>query len=248
MKLYDFGEDQVRNAKLGQIAENQFVGMNCGIMDQFASAMGQKDKAIFLNTATLDYQYAPVPIGDAKLVIVNTNKPHELANSAYNDRRRECETALEELQKVRPELKALCELNPEEFEELQGAISDPVCRRRAKHAVYEDARTTEAVEKLNNGDIEAFGKLMNASHVSLRDDFEVSCKELDVFAEEAWRIPGVIGARMTGGGFGGCTVNIVKDDSIDAFVDEVGRNYTAKTGLTPSFYIVSIGDGPSEIC
>ncbi|MGI6057475.1 MAG: galactokinase [Bilifractor sp.] len=247
MKLYGFEEDQVRNAKLGQIAENQFVGMNCGIMDQFASAMGQKDKAIFLNTATLDFQYAPVPIGEAKLVIVNTNKPHELANSAYNDRRRECETALEDLQKVRPELKALCELKPEEFELLSDAIADPVCRKRAKHAVYEDARTTEAVEKLNQGDIAAFGKLMNASHVSLRDDFEVSCRELDVLAEEAWKIPGVIGARMTGGGFGGCTVNIVEDNSVDTFVDQVGKNYTEKTGLVPSFYIVSIGDGPSEV-
>ena len=247
MKLYGFEEDQVRNAKLGQIAENQFVGMNCGIMDQFASAMGQKDKAIFLNTATLDYQYAPVPIGEAKLVIVNTNKPHELANSAYNDRRRECETALEDLQKIRPELKALCELKPEEFESLSDAIADPVCRKRAKHAVYEDARTTEAVEKLNQGDIAAFGKLMNASHVSLRDDFEVSCRELDVLAEEAWKIPGVIGARMTGGGFGGCTVNIVEDNSVDTFVDQVGKNYTEKTDLVPSFYIVSIGDGPSEV-
>ena len=248
MRLYGFEEDQIRNAKLGQIAENRFVGMNCGIMDQFASAMGRKDMAIFLNAATLEYQYAPLPIGDAKLVIVNTNKPHELANSAYNDRRRECETALEDLQKVRPELKALCELKPAEFEELSSAIADPVCRKRAKHAVYEDARTTEAVEKLNQGDIQAFGKLMNASHVSLRDDFEVSCRELDVLAEEAWKIPGVIGARMTGGGFGGCTVNIVKDDAIDTFVDQVGRNYTDRTGLVPSLYIVSIGDGPSEIC
>jgi len=247
MKLYGFDEDQIRNAKLGQIAENQFVGMNCGIMDQFASAMGRKDKAIFLNTATLDYQYVPVPIGDAKLVIVNTNKPHELANSAYNDRRRECETALADLQKVRPSLKALCELKPDEFEEIKDAIKDPVCRKRAKHAVYEDARTTEAVEKLNAGDVAAFGKLLNASHVSLRDDFEVSCAELDVLAEEAWKIPGVIGARMTGGGFGGCTVNIVKNDAIENFVDQVGINYTTRTGLVASFYIVSIGSGPREI-
>ncbi|MGN0363506.1 MAG: galactokinase [Bilifractor sp.] len=247
MKLYGFDEDQVRNAKLGQIAENQFVGMNCGIMDQFASAMGKKDKAIFLNTATLDYQYVPVPIGDAKLVIVNTNKPHELANSAYNDRRRECETALADLQKVRPQLKALCELKPDEFEEIKDAITDPVCRKRAKHAVYEDARTTEAVDKLNAGDVAAFGKLLNASHVSLRDDFEVSCRELDALAEEAWKIPGVIGARMTGGGFGGCTVNIVKNNAIDTFVDQVGVNYYARTKLVPSFYIVSIGDGPREV-
>lgn len=247
IRLFGLDTDQVHNALYGQFAENKFVGMNCGIMDQFASAMGKKDHAIFLNTATLDYKYAPVPIGDAKLVIVNTNKPHELVDSAYNDRRRECEEALWDLQTVKPDLKALCELKPAEFEEIKSAIQDPICQKRAKHAVYEDERTQEAVEKLNAGDIEAFGKLMNASHVSLRDDFEVSCKELDVLAEEAWKIPGVIGARMTGGGFGGCTVNIVRNFALDHFVDQVGKNYTERTGLTPAFYIVSIGDGPSEI-
>ncbi len=247
IKLYGLPDNQVRNAQLGQIAENQFVGMNCGIMDQFASAMGSENRAIFLNTATLDYEYAPVPIGDAKLVIVNTNKPHELTSSAYNDRRRECEEALEDLQKVRPELKALCELKPEEFEQIKDAIRNDVCLRRAKHAVYEDARTVDAITNLNAGNIEAFGKLMNASHVSLRDDFEVSCDELDVLADEAWKIPGVIGARMTGGGFGGCTVNIVKDDAIDNFKETVGKNYTERTGLEASFYTVSIGDGPSEV-
>lgn len=247
IKLYGLPDDQIKNALLGQKAENQFVGMNCGIMDQFASAMGSKDHAIFLNTATLDYEYAPVPIGDAKLVIVNTNKPHELTNSAYNDRRRECEEALADLQKVRPDLKALCDLKPAEFEDIKDAIPDEVCRRRAKHAVYEDQRTVDAVSDLNAGRLDEFGKLMNASHVSLRDDFEVSCKELDVLAEEAWKIPGVIGARMTGGGFGGCTVNIVKDDAIDNFKKTVGSHYTERTGLVPSFYIVSIGSGPSEI-
>lgn len=247
IKLYGLPDDQIKNALLGQKAENQFVGMNCGIMDQFASAMGSKDHAIFLNTATLDYDYAPVPIGDAKLVIVNTNKPHELTNSAYNDRRRECEEALADLQKVRPDLKALCELKPAEFEKIKDAIPDEVCRRRAKHAVYEDQRTVDAIAALKAGNLEEFGKLMNASHVSLRDDFEVSCKELDVLAEEAWKIPGVIGARMTGGGFGGCTVNIVKDDAIDNFKKTVGSHYTERTGLVPSFYIVSIGDGPREI-
>ena len=246
ISLYNFDTDQVKNALYGQYAENKFVGMNCGIMDQFASAMGKADSAIFLNTATLDYQYAPVALGDAKLVIVNSNKPHELTTSAYNDRRRECEEALEDLQKVR-DIKALCELTPEEFEEIKGAIRDDVCLRRARHAVTEEARTVKAVQLLDNGDLEGFGKLMNGSHVSLRDDFETSCFETDVLAEEAWAIPGVLGARITGGGFGGCTVNIVKDSAVDNFIETVGKHYVERTGLTASFYVVSVGGGPREI-
>lgn len=246
MGLYDFGNDQIHNALFGQQAENQFVGMNCGIMDQFASAMGAKDKAIFLNCATLDYQLTPVVLKDAKLVIVNTNKPHELTNSAYNTRRKECEEALKALQ-TKADIKAICELTPEQFEEIKDVITDPVVQKRAKHAVYEEARTVEAVKQLNEGNIDSFGQLMGQSHVSLRDDFEVSCRELDVLVDEAWKIDGTIGARMTGGGFGGCTVNIVKDDAIDRFVEEVGKNYTAKTGLEASFYIVSIGDGAHQI-
>ena len=214
ISLYNFETDQVKNALYGQYAENKFVGMNCGIMDQFASAMGKADSAIFLNTATLDYQYAPVELGDAKLVIVNSNKPHELTTSAYNDRRREC---------------------------------DDVCLRRARHAVTEEARTVKAVQLLDNGDLEGFGKLMNGSHVSLRDDFETSCFETDVLAEEAWAIPGVLGARITGGGFGGCTVNIVKDSAVDNFIETVGKHYVERTGLTASFYVVSVGGGPREI-
>ena len=246
ISLYNFGTDQVKNALYGQYAENRFVGMNCGIMDQFASAMGKKDSAIFLNTATLDYQYAPAELGDAKLVIVNSNKPHELTTSAYNDRRRECEEALEDLQKVR-DIKALCELTPEEFEKVKDVIRNDVCLRRARHAVTEEARTVKAVQLLDNGDLEGFGKLMNGSHVSLRDDFETSCFETDVLAEEAWAIPGVLGARITGGGFGGCTVNIVKDSAVDNFIETVGKHYTDRTGLTASFYVVSVGGGPREI-
>lgn len=244
--LYNFDTDQIHNALFGQQAENQFVGMNCGIMDQFASAMGAKDRAIFLNCATLDYKLTPVVLRDASLVIVNTNKPHELTNSAYNTRRQECEEALKDLQ-TKADIRAICELNPEQFEEIKGVIKNPLAQKRAKHAVYEEARTVRAVEELNAGNIAAFGKLMNESHVSLRDDFEVSCRELDVLVEEAWKIDGTIGARMTGGGFGGCTVNIVKNNVIDGFVDQVGRNYTDKTGLKASFYIVSIGDGAHEV-
>lgn len=246
MGLYGFDNDQIQNALFGQQAENQFVGMNCGIMDQFASAMGAKDKAIFLNCATLDYKLTPVVLKDAKLVIVNTNKPHELTNSAYNTRREECGEALKALQ-TKADIRAICELTPDRFEDIKDVIKNPLALKRAKHAVYEEARTVRAVKELNEGNIEAFGQLMGQSHVSLRDDFEVSCKELDVLVDEAWKVEGTIGARMTGGGFGGCTVNIVKDDAIDRFVAEVGKNYTEKTGLKASFYIVSIGDGAHEI-
>ncbi len=244
--LYGFENDQIKNAQLGQKAENQFVGMNCGIMDQFASANGAKDKAIFLDCATLNYKLTPVVLGDAKLVIVNTNKPHELTNSAYNDRRRECEEALKLLQ-TKKDIKALCELTPAEFEEIKDVITDPVVMKRAHHAVYEEARTVKAVEELNAGNIAAFGELMGQSHESLSRDFEVSCKELDVLVEEAWKIDGTVGARMTGGGFGGCTVNIVKDAAVDQFVETVGKHYTERTGLEASFYIVSIGDGAHEV-
>ncbi|MEE3420401.1 MAG: galactokinase [Lachnospiraceae bacterium] len=244
--LFGFPDDQVKNALLGQKAENQFVGMNCGIMDQFASAMGKKDSAILLDCATLDYDHVPVVLGDASLVIVNSNKPHELVGSAYNDRRRECEEALMDIQKVK-DIRALCELTPAEFGEVKGKIRNEVDLRRAKHAVYEEDRTRKAVVALKAGHIEEFGKLMLGSHVSLRDDFEVSCHELDVLVDEAWKVPGTIGARMTGGGFGGCTVNIVKNDAVETFKEKVGRNYTKGTGLVPSFYVVSIGDGAHEV-
>lgn len=246
MEMFSFDNDQIHNALFGQQAENQFVGMNCGIMDQFASAMGKKDKAIFLNTATLDYSYAPVVLKDAELIIVNTNKPHELTDSAYNERRSQCEEALAILQKAKP-IKALCDLTPDEFDEVKGILTDDVLLRRARHAVTEDARTVAAVKALDAGNLEEFGKLMNASHVSLRDDFEVSCRELDILAEEAWKIPGTIGARMTGGGFGGCTVNIVKSDAVPEFIERVGNAYKEKVGYEASFYRAAIGDGPHRV-
>ncbi len=246
MEMFSFDNDQIHNALFGQQAENQFVGMNCGIMDQFASAMGKKDKAIFLNTATLDYSYAPVVLKDAELIIVNTNKPHELTDSAYNERRSQCEEALAILQKAKP-IKALCDLTPDEFDEVKGLLTNDVLLRRARHAVTEDARTVAAVKALDAGNLEEFGKLMNASHVSLRDDFEVSCRELDILAEEAWKIPGTIGARMTGGGFGGCTVNIVKSDAVPEFIERVGNAYKEKVGYEASFYRAAIGDGPHRV-
>ena len=241
--LYGFDVTNVDLALIGQYAENNYNGINCGIMDQFASAMGKKDHAIFLDTADLSYEYAPIVLEGAKVVVTNSKVKHSLVNSAYNQRRSECETALAELQKV-VDIKGLGDLSEEAFEKYKDAIKDEVRVRRAKHAVYENQRTIRAVEALKNNDIKLFGELMNASHVSLRDDYEVSCEEIDILVDEAWKIPGVIGSRITGGGFGGCTVSIVKDEAIDIFKEQVEKAYEEKTGKTAEFYIVEVGDGP----
>ena len=233
-------------ALIGQYSENNFNGCNCGIMDQFAVAMGKKDCAIFLDTGTLSYEYAPVELEDAKIIITNSKVKHSLVDSAYNDRRNECETALKELQTV-VDIKGLGDLSEEEFEKYKDAIKDPVRQKRAHHAVYENQRTIQAVAALNAGDVEKFGKLMNASHVSLRDDYEVSCEEIDVLVDLAWETEGVIGSRITGGGFGGCTVSIVKNDAVDHFIDKLGKAYKEKTGHEAEFYVVEIGDGAKEI-
>lgn len=244
--LYGFDVTNTEIALIGQYSENNFNGMNCGIMDQFASAMGKKDNAIFLNTADLSYEYAPIVLESAKLLVTNSNVKHKLVDSKYNERRSECETALKELQEVIG-INGLGDLTGEQFETYQSAIKDEVRRKRAKHAVYENQRTIQAVAALKNRDIEQFGKLMNASHVSLRDDYEVSCEEIDVLVEEAWKIDGVIGSRITGGGFGGCTVSIVKDEAVDTFRNQVGAAYEARTGKKADFYIMDIGDGPCKL-
>ena len=233
-------------ALIGQYSENNFNGMNCGIMDQFASAMGKKDCAIFLDTSTLNYEYAPVALKDARIVITNSKVKHSLVGSAYNDRRNECETALEELKKV-IDIKTLGDLSEEEFEAHKDAITSDICRKRAKHAVYENQRTIKAVKALKEDNVEEFGRLMNASHVSLRDDYEVSCEEIDILVDLAWKIPGVIGSRITGGGFGGCTVSIVKNDAVDTFIDTIGKQYKEKVGHEAEFYVVDIGDGAHVI-
>lgn len=230
-------------ALIGQYSESNFNGVNCGIMDQFAIAMGKKDNAIFLDTADLSYTYAPISLKGAKLVIACSNKKRGLGDSKYNERRSECETALAELQSV-VDIKSLGELSEEKFEEVKSAIKDPVRVRRAKHAVYENQRTVKAVEALKADNIALFGQLMNASHVSLRDDYEVTGIELDTLVEEAWKVDGVIGSRMTGAGFGGCTVSLVKDEAIDGFVKQVGDAYLAKIGYKADFYVVEVGDGP----
>ena len=233
-------------ALMGQYGENNFNGMNCGIMDQFAIAMGKKDHAIFLDTQNLQYEYAPIHMEGCKIVIAASNKKRKLTDSKYNERRAECEEALKDIQKVK-NIQALGELTEEEFEQVKEAIKNPVCCRRAKHAVYENQRTIKAVKALKNNDLETFGKLMNESHVSLRDDYEVTGKELDTLVEAAWEQEGVIGSRMTGAGFGGCTVSIVKEDAVDAFVKNVGGIYNREIGYGADFYVVEIGDGTRRI-
>ena len=247
--LRDFFGFDVTNqdlALIGQYSENNFNGVNCGIMDQFAIAMGKKDHAIFLDTADLSYEYAPIHLEGAKIVIACSNKKRGLGDSKYNERRSECETALAELQEVIG-IKSLGDLTEEQFEQYKSAIKDDVRRKRAKHAVYENQRTIKAVAALKANDIAQFGQLMNASHVSLRDDYEVTGIELDTLVEEAWKVDGVIGSRMTGAGFGGCTVSIVKTDAIDNFIEKVGAEYLKKIGYAADFYVVEIGDGPSVL-
>ena len=240
---FDFSEVTMPEiALIGQDSENHFCGCNCGIMDQFASAMGKKYHAIFLDTNTLHYEYAPVKLKDEKIVITNSKVKHSLVNSAYNDRRLECETALKELQKV-ISISSLGDLSEIAFEKYKDAITSPIVRKRAKHAVYENQRTIRAVSALKNNNVELFGQLMNASHESLRYDYEVSCEEIDLLVDLAQAMPGVIGSRITGGGFGGCTVSIVKNDTVEHFIDSIGKEYLKRTGHKAEFYVVDIGDG-----
>ncbi len=242
-KLFDLNISFTDLALMSQYAENNFIGVNCGIMDQFACAMGKKDNAIFLDTADLSYEYAPLDLGDAKIVIMNTNKKRGLGDSKYNERRSECEAALGDLQKV-VAIKSLGELTEEEFEAHKHVIGNPIHVRRAKHAVYENQRTIKAVEALKNNDLTLFGQLMIASHVSLCEDYEVTGKELDTIVEAALQQEGVIGARMTGAGFGGCAVSIVKESAVENFIDKVGKEYKENIGYEASFYVVEVGNGP----
>ncbi|KHE70340.1 galactokinase [Halobacillus sp. BBL2006] len=243
--LFDLSIDRIEMIKLSQKAENEFVGVNCGIMDQFAIGMGKRDHAILLNCDTLDFQHTPISLTEHSLIISNTNKRRGLADSKYNERRTQCEEALKALQQSL-DIHSLGDLTKETFEENKYLIKDPVTEKRAKHAVYENNRTIEAVDKLNAGDIEGFGQLMNESHVSLRDDYEVTGKELDALVEAAWN-EGAVGSRMTGAGFGGCTISIVNQDQVDSFIERVGQAYYKQTNLEADFYVVEIGDGAKKL-
>lgn len=239
--------DTVEIALLSQRAENQYVGVNSGIMDQFAVANGKRDHAILLMCDTLEYSLVPFVTGSYKLVIGNTNKKRGLVDSKYNERRSQCDEALAILKQEVPSLSYLAEMKPEQFEQLQASIPDETVRRRARHVVEENQRVLDSVEVLKKNDLKQFGLYMNDSHVSLRDLYEVSCEELDVMVEEAQRIPGTLGSRMTGAGFGGCTVSLVHEDDVERFIKEVGEAYQSRTGLTAEFYVCGIGNGVEEL-
>jgi len=237
---------RVELVKIGRAAENEFVGMNCGIMDQFAIGMGKAEAAIALNCRTLEYQHVKLQLGDYAIVIANTNKRRELADSKYNERVAECAIALENLRSAKKMID-LSDMNLEEFNQYSYLITNPVIRKRAKHVISENQRVLEAIEALSINDLVTFGQLMNQSHVSLKEDYEVTGFELDTIVNEAWQIEGVLGARMTGAGFGGCSVNIVRHDRIDDFISRVGANYTEYTGLVAEFYIATVGNGAGKL-
>ena len=239
--------DMVEMALIGQKAEHSYVGVKCGIMDQFASAMGKKDHAIFLDCKTLDYKYVPIKLDGKKIVLSNTKKKHSLGASKYNERRQECDEGYAILKQYLPNANCLGEISLEEFNMYKDKIENEVVRKRIEHVISEDDRVLRSIKALEAGDVREFGKLMNQSHDSLRDLYEVTGFELDTMVEEARKIDGVIGSRMTGAGFGGCTVSIVEADAVDTYIETVGKNYTEKTGLSPEFYVSEIGNGGREV-
>lgn len=245
-QLFGFGLNRMELVKLSQKAENIFVGVNCGIMDQFASGMGSADHALFLNCDTLEYERVPLKLDGMKIVIANTNKRRGLADSKYNERRAQCEAVVDTLRKEK-NIRHLSDLSLEEFNSMSHLISDEDQKKRARHVISENHRTLTAIEALNSGDIQYFGQLMNQSHDSLRDDYEVTGRELDTLVEEARKIEGTLGSRMTGAGFGGCTVSIVQEDAVETFIRDVGKGYSRKTGLTADFYVAEIGDGSKQL-
>lgn len=239
--------DMIRMALIGQRAENKYCGVNCGIMDQFASAMGRENHAIFLKCDDLSYKLVPLELEGRKIVISNTKKKHKLGESKYNERRSECDAGFAILKGAMPEKNCLGEISVDEFEKHAHLIEDEIVRKRIKHVIYEDDRVLKSIDALTCGDIKTFAMYMNESHDSLRDDYEVTGIELDTLVDEARKIDGVLGSRMTGAGFGGCTVSIVEADAVDEFIEKVGKNYTEKTGLVPEFYVSEIGNGGMEI-
>jgi len=245
-ELFATGLSTLELVKMSQKAENEFVGMNCGIMDQFAVGFGKKDHAIFLNCDSLSYENVPLALNDNVLIITNTNKRRGLTDSKYNERRGECDKAVELLQAYKP-VKNLSELTVDELDVLKTYIKDPVVRKRAKHVISENGRVLEAVKVLKANDLKRFGELMNLSHDSLKDDYEVTGRELDTLVYEGRKFPGVIGTRMTGAGFGGCTVSIVEKKHADGFISGLAKVYQDITGLKPDFYKPEIGNGAGRI-
>lgn len=245
-ETFGFNIDRVEIAKLGQMSEHKFMNVNCGIMDQFIISTGKKNTAIVLDCNTLKYDYVPLELGDYRFVVMNTNKQRRLADSKYNERRTECETALKILQDSGLKVSALCELTPDAWEKAKSSITDPVIQKRAKHCVYENQRVADAVTALKAGNLEKLGKLLDESHKSLKEDYEVTGIELDTLAEEAQKQKGCLGARMTGAGFGGCGIALVHKDSVEAFVENVQKAYTEKIGYAAGFFACESGDGVSH--
>ncbi|MDP4147349.1 MAG: galactokinase [Bacillota bacterium] len=245
--LYNFNIDMQDMIKLSQATENNYIGVNCGIMDQFIIGMGKKNHALLLDTNSLNYEYVKINLEKASIVIANTNKRRGLSDSKYNERRRQCEEGLIDIKKY-IDIQSLGELDEETYRDIKNLISDEINKKRVKHAVYENRRTLKAKKALEIGDIKEFGRLMNESHSSLRDDYEVTGVELDTLVELAWSKKGVIGSRMTGAGFGGCTFSIVKDEYIEDFINDIEREYKEKIGYKPSFYIAKIVDGAGKLC
>ena len=240
--------DMIEMALISQRAEHNFIDVKCGIMDQFASAMGKADHAVYLNCATLEYEHIPLKLGDSKIVLTNTNVKHSLGSSKYNERRAECEEGLKALQTVIPDIHQLADVTAEQFEKYKSAIENETTRKRIKHVVYECDRVRRSVAAMKNNDIAAFGQYMNESHDSLRDDYQVTCAELDFVVSQGRKIDGVLGIRMTGAGFGGCNVAIIRDNAIDTYIKTIGNAYLEKFGYEASFYISGTGDGGREVC
>ena len=238
--------EPVRLALLAQKAEREFVGVNVGIMDQYISALGRKDHALLIDTRSLTYEAVPLPATGVEIVIADTNKKRGLVDSEYNTRRAECERAVEILKQFLPDIKALRDVSVEAFEQHQDKLP-VVIRRRARHVITENARTLESVQALKAGDIARFGVLMNESHESLRADYEVSCKELDALVEAARSVDGVFGARMTGAGFGGCTVSLAKSESVPTFQKQAAERYKQATGLNTTIYVTRASQGAQRL-
>lgn len=239
--------DMIEMALISQRAEHNFIGVKCGIMDQFASAMGKEDHAVYLNCATLSYEHIPLKLSDCSIVLTNTNVKHSLGSSKYNERRAECEEGLNALKTVIPDIKQLADVTVEQFEKHKDVIKNKVTQKRIKHVVYECERVRLSADAMKNNDVTTFGNYMNASHDSLRYDYEVSCPELDFVVEEGRKINGVLGIRMTGAGFGGCTVAIIKNDAVDKYTEAVSDAYEKKFGHKASFYVTATGDGGREV-
>ena len=244
--LADFKLGRVELALLCQRAENEFVGMNCGIMDQFVSALGQRDHALLIDCRSLDYQPVPLPPG-AAVVVADTMKRRGLVDSEYNTRRQECEEGVRILQRYLPEVRSLRDVSVDQFKAQSSKLKIQKVRQRCRHVIYENERVLKSVAALRAGDLAAFGRLMNASHVSLRDDYQVSCAELDIMVEAAWKVDGVYGSRMTGAGFGGCTVSLVAEEAIEDFRAQVAAAYEEATGIVPQIYVCRAEDGVAEV-